>query len=89
MQIELITQTELYKFKQELLEEIKALIQGSKKIEKKLLKASEVKKLLKISSGTLQTLRINGTLPYSKIGGTIYYDYDDIIKLLEKNKIAH
>lgn len=48
------------------------------------LKSSEVRKLLKISPGTLQTLRINGTLQYNRIGGIIYYKYDDISRLLNK-----
>ena len=46
------------------------------------LKSSEVRKLLKISPGTLQNLRINGTLNYNRVGGTIYYKYDDILKML-------
>lgn len=46
------------------------------------LKSSEVRKLLKISAGTLQILRINGTLNYNRIGGTIYYKYEDLEKLL-------
>ena len=50
------------------------------------LKSSEVRKLLKISPGTLQNLRINGTLNYNRIGGTIYYKYDDILKMLDKWK---
>jgi hypothetical protein len=47
---------------------------------------SEVKKLLNISSGTLQNLRINGTLSYTKIGGLLYYNYKDIEKLLMDSK---
>ena len=46
------------------------------------LKSSEVRKLLKISPGTLQNLRINGTLNFNRIGGILYYKYDDISKLL-------
>ena len=48
------------------------------------LKSSEVRKLLKISSGTLQNLRINGTLNFSRIGGILYYKYEDLKKLLNK-----
>jgi hypothetical protein len=33
---------------------------------KKWLKAHEVRRLLKISPGTLQTLKANGTIPYTK-----------------------
>lgn len=47
------------------------------------LKSYEVRKLLNISAGTLQNLRINGTLPYNKIGGLMYYRYDDIQKLMD------
>lgn len=50
----------------------------------KWLKSGEVKKLLKISPGTLQNLRINGTLKYKRVGGIIYYNYKDIQELLEK-----
>ena len=48
------------------------------------LKSAEVRKLLKISPGTLQNLRIKGTLQYNRIGGIIYYKYDDILKMLSK-----
>jgi len=49
---------------------------------KEWLKALEVRKLLKISAGTLLTLRATGRLAYSKIGGTYYYRYADIQKML-------
>lgn len=45
-------------------------------------KSYEVRKLLNISAGTLQNLRINGTLAYTKIGGLMYYKYSDIEKVL-------
>lgn len=48
------------------------------------LRSSEVRKLLKISPGTLQNLRINGTINPNRIGGILYYKYADIVKLLEK-----
>lgn len=44
-------------------------------------------KLLGISPGTLQNLRINGTIPYTKIGGVLYYDHSEIMEVLEKNKV--
>ena len=47
------------------------------------LKSYEVRKLLGISAGTLQNLRVNGTLPYTKIGGLMYYRFEDIQKLME------
>ena len=53
---------------------------------KEWLKSADVRKMLGISSGTLQTLRINKTLPYTKIGGTIYYAYGDVTRVLNFNK---
>lgn len=82
MKIDIITKEDLEEFKTELLEEIKKLFQ-IKNTEKKLwLRSPEVKELLKISTGTLQNLRVNGTLSYTRIGGTLYYNYKDIEQLL-------
>jgi len=82
MAISIITKEDLQQFKIELLEEIKELLQAKATEQKLWLRTSEVKKLLNISSGTLQNLRINGTVSYSKVGGTLYYNYKDIEKLL-------
>lgn len=84
MNLEIITREDLREFKSELLAEIKKLVsldgQGASK---KWLKSNGVRKLLKISPGTLQNLRINGKLCFTKIGGIIYYKLEDINKLLE------
>jgi uncharacterized membrane-anchored protein YjiN (DUF445 family) len=84
----IITTEDLLEFKIDLLDEIKKIIQSQTSTQtKKWLKSTEVRKLLNISAGTLQNLRINGTLSYTKIGGTIYYENQDIDKLLENNKV--
>lgn len=83
MQVELITRQDLATFKNELLTEIKALMQPGQGQSKQWLKSVEVRKLLNISPGTLQNLRINGTLRYTKIGGMMYYKLEDIHKVLE------
>ena len=88
MPANLITTEDLRDFKMELLDEIKTILKTTDG-PKKYLKSSEIRKLLKISPGTLQTLRINGTLPYSKIGGVILYDADEIQHIIESNKIHH
>ncbi len=83
-----LTTEDLIEFKLDLIEDIKNLFQeqtGNKF--KKWLKTNEVKELLGVSNGTLQNLRINGTLSYTKIGGILYYDYDEILKTLENNRI--
>jgi hypothetical protein len=83
---QLLTVGDLEAFRIQLLNEIKNLFkETSSAPAKKWLKSSEVKKLLGISTGTLQNLRVNGTLTFSKVGGIIFYDYADIVKLIESN----
>lgn len=83
MNVELITKEDLKQFKTEMLTELKELIKPGQGQSKQWLKSAEVRKLLNISPGTLQNLRINGTLRYTKIGGMMYYKLEDITKLLE------
>ena len=85
---EIITTDDLREFKIELLDEIKKILKTAESSgSKKYIKSAEMMKLLKISPGTLQTLRINGTLPYTKIGGIIFYDAEEIYKVMEENSI--
>ena len=81
--IEMITREDLKQFKSELLNEIRQIIKPGQGQSKQWLKSVEVRKLLNISPGTLQNLRINGTLRFTKIGGMLYYKLEDIHKLLE------
>lgn len=85
MNVELITREDLREFKNELLNELKQIMQPGQGQSKKWLKSSEVRKMLNISPGTLQNLRINGTLRFTKIGSIMYYKLEDINKLLEGN----
>ncbi|MBC8986697.1 helix-turn-helix domain-containing protein [Pedobacter sp. N36a] len=82
MQIEILSKEELNKFKTELIQEIKQAIKSDDLQPKEWLRSSEVRKLLKISYGTLQNLRIKGLLRYEKVGGIFYYAYTDIVQLL-------
>lgn len=86
----IITTDDLYSFKLELLEDIKKLLakQASGNL-KRYLKSTEVMEFLQISPGTLQNLRINGTLPYTKMGGIIFYDSDDIHKIMLANRVSN
>ena len=86
MAIEVLTKEDLNQFKTELLSELAKLLNTNPQNKQKWLKSKEVLDLLAISPGTLQNLRINGTLTFTKIGGIIYYDQDDINKILERNK---
>ncbi len=53
---------------------------------KKWLKSHEVRRMLKISPGTLQTLKSSSVIPYTKIGGVHFYDHEEIQHLLEAGK---
>ncbi|GAC1314726.1 MAG: helix-turn-helix domain-containing protein [Mucilaginibacter sp.] len=83
MNLEIITKEDLAVFKSDLLSEIKQLMQPGQGQSQKWIKSNEVRKLLNISPGTLQNLRINGTLSVTRIGSIIYYKLEDINKLLE------
>ena len=90
MPTSIITTDDLREFKMELLDDIrKILIKQSGTGLKKYLKSTEVLSLLQISPGTLQNLRINGTLPYTKMGGIIFYEADEIQKVMTANRIDH
>ena len=85
----IITTDDLFLFKQELVEELKAVLSKSHHEPKRWLRSPEVRKMLAISPGTLQNLRINGTLPYSKVKGKFYYKVADIEQLLQDNYYNH
>ena len=87
MSAQILTTEDLMEFKVDLITEIEKLLrQNGIQPVKKWLKSKEVRKLLNISPGTLQTLRVNGTLTYSKIGGVIFYEYEEILKMVDRNK---
>ncbi|MES2113211.1 MAG: helix-turn-helix domain-containing protein [Bacteroidota bacterium] len=82
MAAEIITKEDLQEFGKTLLNQIRGLLGQSFEEPKKWLKTYQVKNLLKISDNTLQTLRDNGTIPFTKIGGILYYNYEDINRVL-------
>ena len=88
MSVAIITPEDLQVFKVELVRELKELFTSvpSASQSKKWIKSHEVRKMLGISPGTLQSFRDNGTIAFTKVGGLILYDYDDIIKLMEGSK---
>lgn len=83
----LLVLSDLVDFKLELLAGIRLLLKEfSGKPGKRWLKSYEVRKLLDMSPGTLQTLRNNRVLPFTKIGGVVYYDIEEINKILSSHK---
>ena len=86
---QLITVEDLLNFKLELLSGIETLLKANpEQRTKKWLRSYQVRKLLNISPGTLQTLKSSGVIPFSKIGGVHYYDSEEIHRLLESGKTS-
>ena len=66
MPAEIVTTDDLREFKVELFREFKKMLQEQHgHPARKWLKSYEIRKLLGISPGTLQNLRVNGTLPFT------------------------
>ena len=89
MPASILTTDDLREFKTELFDEIRTLItktqtQGIQ--QKKFLKSSEVADQLGISPNTLYQMRVNRQLPFTKVNGTIFFDWDDIMAMMAKNK---
>lgn len=86
---QIVTIEDLQRTKDELLSELKKILASQEQPQgKKWLRSTEVKELLKISTGKLFSLRKHGQLPYTQIGGLIYYSMDDIKNMLENNHPA-
>ncbi|MCG2462041.1 helix-turn-helix domain-containing protein, partial [Flavobacteriaceae bacterium F89] len=77
-------------FKMELFEEIHQLfaIEKSKKRPSNWIKSSQVKRILRISHGTLQNLRNSKIIPYYPVGGIIFYDLEEINQILVDSRIG-
>ena len=77
---EIVTKADIENLMQAI-EGIRSLVATSKQ-EQKFLRSADVRKLLNISDGTLQRLRITNTLPAKKVNGTWFYLYDDVVKMM-------
>lgn len=82
MGVEVVTKEDLQAFRQQLLNDLKALLTFKPNTSKEWLRSSEVRKMLKISPGTLQNMRVTGKLKPVKIGGILFYRSSDIDDLL-------
>ena len=82
MSQELITKDDLEKFRRAIIEDIIFLIRASEKDEDEWLRCADVRKLLKISTGTIQNLRISGKLKSNKVGGIHFYKRSDVEKMI-------
>jgi len=54
----------------------------------KLYDMDQTSELLKVSKSTLARWKKERMIPYIKIGRKTLFDYEDLIELIEKNKIG-
>lgn len=86
MNVEMITREDLQNLKAELLSEFKSILGKNRQPEnKEWLRSTQVRQMLQISPGTLQSLRIKGLLRYTKVGGCFFYKQADIAQMLSPN----
>jgi hypothetical protein len=85
MVVNIITKDDLAEFKNDLIQELKALLVEQKNVNGNVewLRSGQVRKLLNVSPGTLQNLRVQGKLRFTKLGSLIYYHRKDIELLLD------
>lgn len=88
MGVEIVTKEDLQIFKQQLLREIKTLLEESvshnQQVDVKGYKTADVRKILGCCYNTLTALRIKKKIRAKKVLGTWYYNTDDVRKLLEE-----
>lgn len=85
MNVEMITREDLQSLKNEIIAELRSILSHEKPSEGTWLRNAQVRKMLSISPGTLQNLRIQGHLRFTKIGGCFFYSQRDIAAMLTQN----
>ena len=75
----------LEKFRIRLLADLAKLIQRPAPVEP-LLRSGQVRKILNISPGTLQKLRVKGVLPFTRLDGSFRNRLADVERALESLK---
>jgi len=82
MAAEIVTVEDLERFRVRLLTDLGKLMKRPDPVEP-LLRSAQVRKILNISPGTLQKLRVKGVLPYSRLDGSFRYRLADVDRALE------
>lgn len=87
MSMEIVTREDLQKFRLQLLKDIQEIIRrvnDSTDSKSKGYKTAHVRKMLGCSINKLVLLRTTGKIRVKKIGGTLYYNKENIKRLLEE-----
>lgn len=88
---EFVTKEDLRQFGLHLMDKIQTVLKEvnlSKKesLEPEWLKSKGVRKMLDISPGSVQNLRVGGKVRFKKVLGTYYYNREDLQKLFDDEK---
>ena len=76
----------LDEMKGEIIEEVKQIVKAREKPDlSKWVKSAQVKKMLNLSHGKLQMMRNQKTISFTRIGGTLYYNVEDIERMMDAN----
>jgi len=88
MSAEVITKEDLQIFRIQLLDDFRRILSATQEKEEmpEWIKSGEVRKILNVSPGTLQNLRISSQLHPKKINGSWYYSLAEIKGLFSGNK---
>ena len=83
---EMVTKDDLRQFGLQLLNNMRILFQESNQgqkepIQPEWLKSRAVRKMLDMSPGPVQNLRVRGKVRFKKLSGTYYYNREDLQKL--------
>lgn len=72
--------------KSAIVDEISKILSPLKKKEQVWLRSADVRKMLRISDSTLQTLRVKGIIPAYRLGDSWFYKEDEILAALEAGR---
>lgn len=87
MGVEIVTKEDLHQFRLQLLEDMKTLLQKEKECHPENIegyKTANVRKILGCSVNKLVSLRVAKKIRTKKIGGTVYYNKEDVKRLVEE-----
>lgn len=82
MEIDIVTKKDIEELKKQILDAIASCFVKQSSEEREWLRSKEVRKMLNISYGSLQNLRIKKLLNPTKIEGVYYYRLSEIQALL-------
>jgi excisionase family DNA binding protein len=91
MAVNILTTDDLKQFKEDLFRELRQVFHKQTKHDnekqREWLRTKEVCKMIGVSLSKLQYMRDNGEIKFTRIGGTIFYNTDEINKLLSSGYV--